>query len=79
MPDSHPPFPADELRAAAPGAQSDIDALHAELAADKPDPQRIQAHVVKLQGWDDLVGTLERWWMDPKTQLFVEELNATGI
>jgi hypothetical protein len=26
-----------------------------------------------------LVGTLERWWMDPKTQHFVEELNATGI
>jgi|HubBroStandDraft_6_1064221.scaffolds.fasta_scaffold3204718_1 hypothetical protein len=79
MPDSRPPFPADDLRAAAPGAQPDIDALHDELNSASPDRQRIEEHVGRLRGWDDLVATVERWYMDPRTQAFLEELKATGI
>jgi hypothetical protein len=32
-----------------------------------------------LNAWDDLVATLERWYMDPRTQAFIAELTAAGI
>jgi hypothetical protein len=77
-----PPFPEDELRARAKSnkeAQDKIDALRDELSRDKPSAKRIQEHVEHLNAWDDLVATLERWWMDPRTQAFIAELNAAGI
>jgi len=81
MGQSFPPFPADELRAATtdPIAHSDIDALHSELGAQKPSAARIGEHVERLRRWDDLVAPLERWWLDPRTQLFIEDLTAIGL
>lgn len=78
----YPPFPEDELRASAPAnseAHQTIDALRNELAREQPDPRQIHAHVERLRGWDDLVATLERWYMDSRTQAFIEELKATGL
>jgi hypothetical protein len=81
MPQDPAPFPADELRAAAAhdDARSEVDALHAELTSGTPDPARIAGHVERLRGWDNLVGHLERWYLDPRTQLFIQDLNATGL
>jgi hypothetical protein len=79
---TYPPFPEDELRARAKAnkeAHAKIDALKGELSRDKPSAKRIQEHVEHLNAWDDLVATLERWWMDPRTQAFIAELNAAGI
>jgi hypothetical protein len=76
------PAPLDELRAAAaehPGTHPGIDALHAAVTAEKPDAAAIQQHVEHLQRTPALVATLERWWMDPRTQAFIAELNATGL
>jgi hypothetical protein len=76
------PFPADELRAAAadhPGAHPGIDALHSAVTAENPDAAAIQRHVEHLRGTPALLGPLERWWMDPRTQAFIAELNATGL
>jgi hypothetical protein len=79
---THPPFPEDELRAQAKSnkeAHDKIDALRDELSRAKPSAKRIQEHVEHLNAWDDLVATLERRWMDPRTQAFIAELNAAGI
>jgi hypothetical protein len=79
---TYPPFPEDELREKAPTnseAHATIDALRNELSREKPDARRIEEHVERLRAWDDLVATLERWWMDPRTQAFVQELTAAGL
>jgi hypothetical protein len=76
------PLPVDELRAAAaehPSTHPTIDALHAAVTADKPDAATIQRHVEHLRATPALIATLERWWMDPRTQAFIAELNATGL
>lgn len=77
-----PGFPADELRAAAgdhPEARARIDALHAAVGAERPDPAAIARHVEGLRGFSTLLGPLERWWLDPRTQAFISELSATGL
>jgi len=81
MPQDPAPFPADELRAAAAhdDARTEVDALHAELQSEQPDPERIAGHVERLRGWDNLVAGLERWYLDPRTQLFISDLNSTGL
>jgi len=81
MPQDPAPFPADELRAAAAhdDARSEVDALHAELQSGTPDATRIAGHVERLRGWDSLVAGLERWYLDPRTQLFISDLNSTGL
>jgi hypothetical protein len=81
MPQDPAPFPADELRSAAAhdDARGAVDALHAELQSATPDPAQIEGHVARLRGWSDLVGTLERWYLDPRTQLFMQDLNAAGL
>ncbi|MFY9781473.1 MAG: hypothetical protein WAJ85_13300 [Candidatus Baltobacteraceae bacterium] len=76
------PLPVDELRAAAadhPGAHPAIDALHAAVTAENPDAATIQRHVEELRKTPPLVAALERWWLDPRTQAFIAELNAAGL
>ena len=76
------PLPLDELRSAAagdPDAHPGIDALQAALAAKSPDAASIEQHVEHLRGVPALLGPLERWWLDPRTQAFIAELNATGL
>ena len=78
----YPPFPEDELRASAPAnseAHSTIDALRNELTRERPDPKVIAHHVEHLNQWETLVATLERWYLDSRTQAFIAELTATGI
>jgi hypothetical protein len=78
----YPPFPEDELRASAPAnseAHQTIDALRTELTAERPNPQTIRKHVEHLSQWDNLVATLERWYLDSRTQAFIAELTAAGL
>lgn len=79
---TYPPFPEDELRAQAKSnaeAHAKIGALRDELSSDKPSANKIKEHVEHLNAWDDLVATLERWWMDPRTQAFIWELTEAGL
>jgi hypothetical protein len=79
---TYPPFPEDELRAQAKSnkeAHAKIDALRDELSSEKPSAKRIKEHVEHLNAWDDLVATLERWWMDPRTQTFIWDLTEAGL
>jgi hypothetical protein len=78
----YPPFPDDELRASAPAnseAHETIDALRNELTRERPNPQAIKDHVERLSQWQNLVASLERWYLDPRTQAFIAELQATGL
>ena len=73
-------FPEGELRKRAPReAHKHIDALRDELRAKKPSAKRIHEHYHKLSEWDELVATLERWWMDERVQAFIAELTAAGL
>jgi hypothetical protein len=78
----YPPFPEDELRASAPAnteAHETIDALRTELTRERPNPQKIHEHVQHLSQWQNLVATLERWYLDSRTQAFIAELTAAGL
>jgi len=82
MENQRPDVPVEELRAAAgdaPAAHGAIGEFHAEYSADSPDPERLQAHARRLQGFSEIAGPFERWWLSPNVQAFVSELNATGI
>jgi hypothetical protein len=77
-----PDFPRDDLKAAAgnsPESHAAIDALHAELQGASPDPARISGHVEQLRGNAALLGPLERWWLDPRVQGFIGDINAAGL
>ncbi len=77
-----PNFPHDDLRAAAgdePDAHAAIDALHGELQATPPDAARISRHVEKLRGFPALRAQLESWWLDPRVETFIADLNAAGL
>jgi hypothetical protein len=73
------PFPFDELHAAAPEAADHIDALRTELERDRPDPERIGTHVTTIRGHGGLLGTIESWYLDERTQAFIAELNGLGL
>jgi len=82
MNDEVPHFPAADLKAAAahsPDMLATIDELHAELHRNDPDAARIRAHVENLKGVPAIVGPLERWWLDPRTQTFIADLTAAGL
>ena len=76
------PFPAHELHDAAgdhPEAQRAIDALHAEVRAGAPSAARIDEHVAGLRRFSSILAPLEAWYLDPRTQAFIAELNAAGL
>ena len=81
MPQDPAPFPptnsAPQPTTTTPAVRSTHS--HAELSSGTPDPSRIAGHVERLRGWDNLVGRLERWYLDPRTQLFIQDLNSTGL
>lgn len=77
-----PDVPLDDLHAAAgdgADARAALADFHAEYTADVPDPARLGAHAERVRGFDDVAGPFERWWLDPRVQAFVAELNATGL
>ena len=81
MPDvPHPPY--DELRAAAANdaeAARSVDALHAELHSDRPDPAAVQQHAGILRGIPVLEARIANWWDDPGTQRWVKALSDAGL
>lgn len=82
MADRDPKFPVDELKAAAGQdreALSRIDALHGELNSDTPAREAIDAHVTELRKHPSLMTLLENWFLDPRTQEFMDELSGTGL
>jgi hypothetical protein len=82
MENERPDVPVEELHAAAgdaPGAKEAIGEFHAEYSADAPDAGRLQEHAERLRGFAELAAPFERWWLSPRVQAFVSELNATGL
>ncbi len=77
-----PDFPRDDLKAAAgdaPEAHAAIDALHGELRKKPPNAARISQHVEKLRGFPALWAQLESWWLDPRVEGFIADLNSAGL
>ena len=76
----HPPY--DELRSAAGGdeaANRSVDALHAQLHAEKPDPAAVREHASVLRGIPQLEARIANWWDDPNTQRWVLIITETGL
>jgi hypothetical protein len=82
MENDRPEVPIDDLRVAA-GSEADahaaLGAFQAEYARDAPDRERLEAHASRLRAIPGIVAPFERWWLDPRVQAFVSELNATGL
>jgi L-fuculose-phosphate aldolase len=79
---SPPELPVSDLRTAAgdhPEARAAVDAFHAEFSGQSPDAARLHDHAERMRTYDNVAGPFERWWLDPRVQAFVAELNATGI
>ncbi len=77
-----PILPLESLKIAAgeaPEAHAAIDALHQELQGNPPDPARIKEHVDRAKGFPALLAPLESWWLDPRTQTFLADLNGAGL
>ena len=82
MNDDRPEVPFDALRAMAadhPEAAQALDAFHAEYHRNTPDRAALEAHADRLRGFPSIVAPFERWWLNPRVQAFVAELNATGL
>ena len=76
----HPPY--DEIRAAAAGdeqAEQSVDALHAELHAEEPDPVTVERHATVLRGIPVLEARIANWWDDPNTQRWVKAITDAGL
>ena len=76
----HPPY--EELRSAlgdgADGTAS-VDALQAELHAERPDPAEVQRHASQLRAIPALEARIANWWDDPNTQRWVLWLTDAGL
>jgi len=80
--DARPPVPLDDLHAAAGDraeAKAALDDFHAEYASAAPDRERLHAHAERVRAFADVAGPFERWWLDPRVQAFIAELNAAGL
>jgi hypothetical protein len=79
---ARPPVPLDDLHAAAgghPDAKAALDDFHAEYASSAPDRERLHAQAERVRGFAGVAAPFERWWLDPRVQAFIAELNATGL
>ncbi|GAC1306563.1 MAG: hypothetical protein NVSMB21_09490 [Vulcanimicrobiaceae bacterium] len=82
MSDERVPFPRDDLDAAGgehDGYRTALDDFHGEYAHERPDGARLREHAERLRGYAAVAAPFERWWLDPRVQAFVAELNATGL
>jgi len=81
MSDPREPLPYDDLHAAAgdDAARAALSDFHGEYASTAPDATRLHAHAERVRGFDAVAGPFERWWLSPRVQAFVSELNATGL
>ena len=76
----HPPY--EELRAAAgpdAAATQSVDALHAELHSEKPNPAAVQRLADLLRAIPLLEARIANWWDDPNTQRWVKALADAGL
>jgi hypothetical protein len=79
---NRPEIPLHDLHASVPDhpeAIAAIKAFHAEYTSDAPDPKKLEAHANEVRGFPNLVGPFERWYLNPRVQSFIAELNATGL
>jgi hypothetical protein len=79
---AQPELPLDSLRIAAGDSAESHAALadfHSELTSDQPDSKRLETHASRIRALPNIVGPFERWWLSPRVQAFIAELNATGI
>jgi hypothetical protein len=75
-------LPSETLHDALPqdhAAHGTIDALDAELTADRPNAAAIAEHVGTLRGFPELRDRIVTWYEDPKVQRFVSDLGQIGI
>lgn len=82
MPRDHPNLPVDKLHAAVSDdseARKRIDALHRELASEKPEATAIKEHVEELRKHAPIAAIIANWFEDPRTQLFINELVQAGL
>ncbi len=82
MSDNRVPFPIDDLHAAGPEHDDYRAALadfHGEYGGPSPDRTRLTEHAERVRRFGGLAAPFERWWLDPRVQAFVAELNATGL
>jgi len=82
MASERPDLPLEALRSAAgedAGSHAALADFHAELTSDKPDRAALESHAGRLRAIPAIVGPFERWWLNPRVQAFIAELNATGI
>jgi hypothetical protein len=82
MSDERPSLPLDDLRSAAgdhPEAHAALENFHGEFSSETPDRARLSEHAESVRGFAAVAGPFERWWLDPRVQAFVAELNATGL
>ncbi len=79
MPNERPDFPYDGFRVDDPEQRAALDAFHTEYASPSPDRRRLAEHAERVRTAPGLVGDFERWWLSPRVQAFIAELNATGL
>jgi len=81
MNDPRHPLPYDELHAAASDdeTRAALADFHGEYSRERPDARQLHAHAERVRGSAALAGPFERWWLHPRVQAFVAELNATGL
>jgi hypothetical protein len=60
-------------------ARAALDDFHSEFSSSTPDRAKLDEHAARVRAFADVAGPFERWWLDPRVQAFVAELNATGI
>ncbi len=75
-------LPSKDLHDALPQgheAHGTIDALDAELAAERPNPAAIREHVGTLRGFPELRDRVVTWWEDTRVQRIVSELGQIGL
>ncbi len=79
MPDERPEFPYDRFSTTDPEHRAALDAFHREYGNATPDRGQLHEHAERVRAAPGLVGEFERWWLSPRVQAFISELNATGI
>ncbi len=79
MADSRPEFPyTDFEHGDVPEHRAALDDFHAEYGSDRPDPKRLAAHAERVRAVPTLLGPFEAWYLNPRVQSFLAELN-TGV
>ncbi|MDQ2908955.1 MAG: hypothetical protein M3R44_06340 [Candidatus Eremiobacteraeota bacterium] len=79
MPNERPDFPYESFATDDPEHRAALDAFHREYGNPTPNRAELDEHAERVRAAPGLVGDFERWWLSPRVQAFISELNATGI